>query len=122
MRAAKPITTTEAGVSRPTVYAHFSDGERLIGALVERGVRHAMATLESADPERGAAGEALERVLAASWEALGRNEAIARAAAAKLGADAMREAHAAARAVLLELVSAVAAKVRFAPTSRRDGW
>jgi TetR/AcrR family transcriptional regulator, mexCD-oprJ operon repressor len=94
----------EAGVSRPTVYAHFRDGERLIEALVERAVRRSMAALESAEPERGPALDALRRVLATSWEELGRNEEIARAAAAELSADAMRRAHGAARAVLLELI------------------
>jgi TetR/AcrR family transcriptional regulator, mexCD-oprJ operon repressor len=94
----------EAGVSRPTVYAHFRDGERLIEALVERAVRRSMAALESAEPERGPPLDALRRVLATSWEELGRNEEIARAAAAELSADAMRRAHGAARGVLLQLV------------------
>jgi len=94
----------EAGVSRPTVYAHFSDRERLLEALVERAVRRAMAAIESAEPERGPAVEALRRLLAASWEELGRHEDIARASAANLGADAMRRAHEPARTAIGELV------------------
>jgi AcrR family transcriptional regulator len=95
----------EAGVSRPTVYAHFPDRQRLLAALVERAVRHTMTAIESAEPERGAADEALQRLLAASWEELARNEEIARAAAAELSADAMRRAHQAARAVIHELIA-----------------
>jgi AcrR family transcriptional regulator len=94
----------EAGVSRPTVYAHFPDRPRLLEALVERAVRHTMATIESAEPDRGPAGDALQRLLAASWEELARNEDIARGAAAELSADAMRRAHHAARAAIRELV------------------
>jgi hypothetical protein len=63
-----------------------------------------MTAIESAEPERGPAHDALERVLAASWEELARNEEIARAAAAELSADAMRRAHQAARAVISKLV------------------
>ena len=74
----------EAGVSRPTVYAHFPDRERLLEALVERAVRNAMAAIESAEPDRGPAAEALQRLLAASWQELGRHEDIARASAAAL--------------------------------------
>ena len=94
----------EAGVSRPTVYAHFPDRERLLEALVERAVRNAMAAIESAEPDRGPAAEALQRLLAASWQELGRHDDIARAAAAALSADAMRRAHDAARAVIRTLV------------------
>jgi AcrR family transcriptional regulator len=107
---------SEAGVSRPTVYAHFGDRERLLEALVERAVRRTMAAIESAEPERGPAPDALRRVIAASWEHLGRNEAIARAAAAELSADAMRRAHEAARAVIRKLVM----RGRRERTFRRD--
>ena len=94
----------EAGVSRPTVYAHFPNRERLLEALVERAVRDAMAAIESAEPDRGPATEALQRLLAASWRELGRHEDIARASAAALSADAMRRAHGVARAVIHTLV------------------
>lgn len=95
---------TEAGVSRVTVYAHFRDRQRLLEALVERTVGRAMAAIESAEPERGPAVGALRRLLAASWEELGRHEEVGRASAAELSADAMRRAHQAARAVIRKLV------------------
>jgi AcrR family transcriptional regulator len=102
---------TEAGVSRPTVYAHFPDRQRILEALVERAVRRTMTAIESAEPERGPAGDALQRLLAASWEELARNEDIARASAAELSAEAMRRAHQTARAVIRKLVE----------RGRRDG-
>jgi TetR/AcrR family transcriptional regulator, mexCD-oprJ operon repressor len=94
----------EAGVSRPTVYAHFPDLERLLEALVERTVRRTMTAVDSAEPDRGQAVDALQRLLAASWQELGRHEDIARAFAADLSADAMRRAHHAARSVIRKLV------------------
>src|SRR5258708_39401985 len=59
---------TEAGVSRPTVYAHFGDRSLLLESLVERTVSRSMAAIRSAHPDRGAAPEALQRGLAARWE------------------------------------------------------
>jgi AcrR family transcriptional regulator len=94
----------EAGLSRVTVYSHFQDRTALLEALVERAVRRAMAAIESAEPDRGPAVDALRRVLAASWEQLGHNVSIGRASAAELSADAMRRAHQPARAVLRRLV------------------
>jgi AcrR family transcriptional regulator len=95
---------TEARVSRPTVYSHFHDRDRLLEALVERAVRRAMAAIESAEPERGPAPEALRRLIAASWEHLADNEELAHAAAGGLSTQAMRRAHETARAVIGELV------------------
>ena len=63
-----------------------------------------MAAVEAAEPERGPAVEALDRLVAASWTQLARHEAIGRASAVELGADAMRRAHEAARTVIRDLV------------------
>ena len=93
-----------AGVSRPTVYAHFPDRRQLLEAVVERTVRRATAAIGSADPDRGRADQALTRVVEASWKELARHEGIAAVAAAELGGDALRRAHAAAHAVLGALV------------------
>ncbi|HEX6458829.1 MAG TPA: TetR family transcriptional regulator [Thermoleophilaceae bacterium] len=106
-RRAQPsisAVAAEAGVSRPTVYAHFEDRERLLEALVERAVRNATAALEASEPERGPAMEALQRLVASSWQEIGHNEDIGRASAAELSAEAMRRAHESARAVLARLV------------------
>jgi len=93
-----------AGVSRPTVYAHFPDRHQLLEAVVARTVRRAMAAIESADPGRGRAGTALIRVVEASWSELAKHQGIAAVAAAELGGHALRRAHASAHTVLVELV------------------
>jgi len=95
---------TEAGVSRPTVYAHFPDRQRLLEALVARTVGRVMAAVESAEPQRGPALDAAARVIAASWEHLARHQEMAAASAAELSPDAMRRAHGAARDAIRALV------------------
>jgi TetR/AcrR family transcriptional regulator, mexCD-oprJ operon repressor len=104
---------TEAGVSRPTVYAHFPDRQRLLEALVARTVGRVMAAVESAEPERGAAPDAAARLLAASWEHLARHQDMAAASAAELSPDAMRRAHSAARDAILALVQRGRAEATF---------
>jgi AcrR family transcriptional regulator len=94
----------EAGVSRPTVYAHFPDRRRLLEGLVARTVGRVMAAVESAEPERGPAPDAAARLLTASWEHLARHQDMAAASAAELTPDAMRRAHAAARDAIRALV------------------
>lgn len=94
----------KAGVSRVTVYSHFSDRQKLIEALAARAVQRASLALESADPERGPATEALRRVIAAGWEEIGRHQAIAGAAAAELSGRAMRRSHEAARKMIGRLI------------------
>lgn len=94
----------EAGVSRPTVYAHFADRRRLLEAVVERAVGRAMAAITAAEPDRGPALEALHRVMAASWEQLSLHEQVARAASAELTAEAMHRSHRLAMETLWQLV------------------
>jgi AcrR family transcriptional regulator len=86
----------QAGVSRVTVYAHFPTWEALLEAAVERAVKHSMAALAGARPEDGPAGEALERMLAASWQYLGRYEAMAKAVSELLTPEAVTRTHQAA--------------------------
>jgi AcrR family transcriptional regulator len=95
---------SEAGLSRPTVYAHFPNRQRVLEALVERTVRQAMAVLEAAQPDRGPALAALQRLLATGWEEIGRHEAIGAASAGQLSAEEMRRAHESARAVIGRLL------------------
>ena len=95
---------SEAGVSRPTVYAHFPDRGLLLQALVERTVQHAMSAIEAAEPDRGPAAEALLRLIASSCQQLAGHDEIARAAARELSADAMRQAHESARGVIRKLI------------------
>lgn len=88
---------TEAGLSRPTVYAHFSDRTRLIEAVVHRVVLYAMAEIDKVELHRGSATEALERLVDAAWDQIARATEIADAAAAELGAEGMRRSHASGR-------------------------
>jgi TetR/AcrR family transcriptional regulator, mexCD-oprJ operon repressor len=88
---------TEAGLSRPTVYAHFSDRTRLIEAVVHRAVRHAMAEVDKVELDRGSATAALERLIDAAWDQIASATEIADAALAALPAEGMRRSHASGR-------------------------
>jgi AcrR family transcriptional regulator len=94
----------EAGVSRPTVYAHFPDRPTLIEGLVKRTVSQAMAAIESAHIDQGTADEALQRLIAAGWQQIADHDQIARAAAHELSAEAMRGAHHSARTAIGGLI------------------
>jgi AcrR family transcriptional regulator len=61
-----------ADVSRATVYHHFSSREALLDALTDASIREVTAALHAARPEDGTAPEAMERVLLAAWEVIGR--------------------------------------------------
>lgn len=95
---------SEATVSRPTVYAHFPDRQALLQALVERTVQHAMSAIGAAEPDRGPPADALQRLIASSWQQVASHDEIARAAARELSADAMRQAHRSARDVIRKLI------------------
>jgi AcrR family transcriptional regulator len=75
--AADPAASLEqvaarAGVSRATLYHHFPSRDALMDALTERSVDEVTAALQAARPNDGAAFEALERVLVAAWQIVGR--------------------------------------------------
>jgi TetR/AcrR family transcriptional repressor of mexCD-oprJ operon len=84
---------TRAGVSRVTVYAHFSTLEAILEAVVERAVARATEVFDAATSGASSAAEALERAISASWAELSRHSAIAEAAAARLSPDALRRTH-----------------------------
>lgn len=63
---------THAGVSRATVYHHFSGRDALLDALTERSIAEVTAAVRSARPAEGPAGEAMQRVLRAAWQVVGR--------------------------------------------------
>src|SRR6478672_5277769 len=68
----QPLTmvalATAAGVSRPTLYAHFKTLGEVMGAAVERAVLDSLTALEAAEPDVGPADEALGRMVEASWQ------------------------------------------------------
>jgi len=61
-----------AGVSRATVYHRFSGRDALLDALTERSIAEVTAAVRSARPAEGPAEEAMERVLRAAWQVVGR--------------------------------------------------
>ena len=86
----------QAGVSRVTVYAHFTTWEALLETAVTRAVRRTMAALESVHLEEGPPVEALDRMLAATWQHLARYQAMAAAVAELLNPEAVARTHQAA--------------------------
>ena len=87
----------QAGVSRVTVYAHFPTWTALLEAAVERAVRQTMTALQSVHPDDGPPIEALDRMLAATWQHLSRYQAMAAAVAELLSPEAVTRTHQAAQ-------------------------
>ncbi|HSC90373.1 MAG TPA: TetR family transcriptional regulator [Gaiellaceae bacterium] len=85
---------SEAGVSRPTLYAHFRTLGDVVEAAVGRVIGASLAAVEAADPDAGPADEALERMLATSWSQLARQDALARVAAEHVPSGHLHRAHA----------------------------
>ena len=94
----------QAGVSRVTVYAHFPTWTALLEAAVERAVRQTMTALQSVHPDDGPPVEALDRMLAATWQHLARYRAMAAAAAELLGPEAVTRTHQAAHHTISALL------------------
>lgn len=61
-----------AGVTRQTVYAHYTSRDALIRAVRERAMAETVAALDAADLGRGSPTEALDRLVGASWRTLER--------------------------------------------------
>lgn len=83
----------EAGVSRPTLYAHFADRETLLSAVVARAVARWVDATEKIEPDKGPALDALARLVEVGWQEISRSSHIARAASAELNPETVRTAH-----------------------------
>jgi AcrR family transcriptional regulator len=79
-----------AGVVRATIYVHFPTREALLEAVTDRALAEVASVITAADPERGAPGAALGRVVAATWRTLGRYHALV---AINTGARAHEDLH-----------------------------
>ena len=106
----------EAGVSRPTLYAHFRTLADVIEAAVQRSVEDSVSAIDAAEPGAGPADAALERMLDASWTQLAGYEALARGAAEHLPADHLHRTH----APLMARTAAVVTRGQVDGTFRAD--
>jgi AcrR family transcriptional regulator len=93
-----------AGLSRPTVYAHFPTREALLEAVVERAVRWATEALAVVELGEGTPLEALDRLVATAWSELDRHRAIADVVTDHLSAASLKRAHEALHGPIAELV------------------
>jgi len=82
-----------AGVSRPTLYAHFPTRDDLMEAAVGRAVQEATHGMAAAELEQGSATAALERLVTTLWSTLSRLSNLARVAMETLPAERRRQAH-----------------------------
>src|SRR6476469_9654410 len=65
-----------AGVVRATIYVHYPTREALLEAVTRRAISEVTEVIEAAEPDRGDAGEALQRVVESAWRTLGRYHAL----------------------------------------------
>jgi AcrR family transcriptional regulator len=63
---------TAAGLARQTVYAHYPSRETLLQAVIDRALAQTVAAIDAAEPDGGPPGEALDRLVSASWQTLER--------------------------------------------------
>jgi AcrR family transcriptional regulator len=82
-----------AGVSRPTLYAHFPTREDLVEATAKRALAEAQREIAAAGIDDGPASDALQRLIMAGWRALARHLAIARLALDVLPPERLRQIH-----------------------------
>jgi len=82
-----------AGVVRATIYVHFPTRESLLDAVMERAVADVAQATRDAEPHRGEPAEALERVLRATWQKLGRFHALLAINTSRLSAKELRRRH-----------------------------
>ena len=82
-----------AGVSRPTLYAHFPTRDDLLAATVTRAVGHAASEIEAARLAEGAPSEALGRLVKTLWRGLSRLSTLADVAMETLPPEDRRKAH-----------------------------
>lgn len=101
----------EAGVSRPTLYAHYRTIADVVEAAVERTVLESTSAFEAARPEDGPADEALDRMFEASWGRLAGFQGLAHVAREHLSPGALHRTHHAMMAPLHALIE----------RGRRDG-
>ncbi|MEI8410900.1 MULTISPECIES: TetR/AcrR family transcriptional regulator [unclassified Kribbella] len=93
-----------AGVTRPTLYAHFPTRELLLEAVVRRAIEETDQILSGLELGTGDVDEALERLVQSSWPILDRHRKVRLAALDHLGPSTLRDQHDAALRHLEELL------------------
>ena len=94
----------EAGVSRPTLYAHFKTLGDVLRAGVGRAVETSRAAMEAAEPSAGAADQAIERMLETSWTTLASFESVVRGAVEYLPVEYLHSSHAPLYSMTMEVI------------------
>ncbi|MEU4248466.1 TetR/AcrR family transcriptional regulator [Amycolatopsis sp. NPDC026612] len=79
-----------AGVTRQTVYAHFSSRHDLLTAVVDHATVEVVTALDAAGLDQGPAAEALLRIIGISWQILDRYPVLLRPEVADGPGDAER--------------------------------
>ena len=82
-----------AGVVRATIYVHFPTRESLLDAVMEKAVAEVAEAASRAEPQRGDAKEALERVLRATWRKLDTFQALLTINTNRLSAEELHRRH-----------------------------
>jgi TetR/AcrR family transcriptional repressor of mexCD-oprJ operon len=95
----------EAGLSRPTVYAHYKTVGAAVEAAVERTVERSRAAFAAARPQDGPPAQALTRLIAASWGQLVGSEGMAARAREHVSPGAQHRTHGALTAPLAALIA-----------------
>jgi AcrR family transcriptional regulator len=79
-----------AAVSRTTLYNHFASRDALLDALTDRSVVEITVALVAARPDEGTATDAMQRVLLAAWEVVGRYRGLVLINPQRLGRPVLR--------------------------------
>src|SRR4051794_20580419 len=95
----------EAGLSRPTVYAHYKTVGAAVEAAVERTVERSRAAFAAARPQDGPPAQALTRLVAASWGQLLGSEGMVARAREHVSPGAQHRTHGALTAPLAALIA-----------------
>jgi TetR/AcrR family transcriptional regulator, mexCD-oprJ operon repressor len=74
-----------SGLTRTTVYAHFASREELLEELLRRAVADTTQAIDASEPASGPAGQALLRVIDASWRQVGEHAPLLDAVSQSLG-------------------------------------
>jgi AcrR family transcriptional regulator len=82
-----------AGVTRPTVYAHYPSRQALLGAALDHVTDEVVAAIDAADLDHGPPTAALQRFLTVGWQAVERYPLLLRTPTMQLDPQAERVRH-----------------------------